>query len=64
MGENMYKVWQKSNETGNAVREPAKLLPPPLYGSQDKPLPQIQHMFELATVATRLLRASEVKLCL
>jgi hypothetical protein len=28
-----YEVWQKSNATGNAVREPTMLLPPPSRGS-------------------------------
>jgi len=28
-----YVVWQKSNETGNAVHEPTTLLPPPSHGS-------------------------------
>jgi len=26
-------VWQKSNETGNAVHESTMLLPPPSHGS-------------------------------
>jgi len=29
----VYVVWQKSNETGNAVHEPKTLLPPPSHGS-------------------------------
>jgi len=35
MGERrgIYVVWQKSNETGNAVHELTMLLPPPSYGS-------------------------------
>jgi len=30
-------VWQKSNETGNAVHEPTMLLPPPSHGSKVNP---------------------------
>jgi len=26
-------VWEKSNETGNAVQESTTLLPPPAHGS-------------------------------
>jgi len=29
----MYVVWQKSNDTGNAVHELTTLLPPPSHGS-------------------------------
>jgi hypothetical protein len=29
----IYKVWQKSNETGNTVHEPTMLLPPSSHGS-------------------------------
>ena len=29
----IYVVWQKSNETGNAVHEPTMLLPPPSHVS-------------------------------
>jgi hypothetical protein len=32
-----YKVWQKSNATGNAVQEPTMLLPPPSHGSYVNP---------------------------
>ena len=32
-GNRTYVVWQKSNETGNALHEPTMLLPPPSHGS-------------------------------
>ena len=47
----------------HAVQERKTLLSPPLHGSLT-PVVGSVYKFELATVATRLLRASELKLCL
>jgi hypothetical protein len=59
----LYEVRQKSNATGKAVHEQTKLLPPPSYPVRLTAAVD-SAQFKLATVATRLLRASEVKLCL